>query len=475
MATQHKTGTKVGSLRTCRILCSLTALSLITGAGSLSASASADEAPPSVEASPPMGWLFSTLNEGDIKLSGWLQSSYADGNRGDQLLPATFFRKESGFSLDQFGLLIEKKVKSNILSRVGPFPGEAPRQFDWGFNVTASYGADNFFFRTFGVDDDWGTNRVGDFDNSDYYLTLTQAYVDLYFPVLGGSTLMVGLFHTPLANEIGFSLPAPAPTDFYTHPYSFMHGPAKHVGALWSSQLKSEPGQSMISYEIGVVRGWNNFEDPNSDVDIIANLRWRSADFSLWIDFENIIGNGADDSFAECGCGSPIPTSSELAGDDSLTRHLSYLTVTKFIDPNNRVVAELSYGKQEKSLFADLFNIGEFGVPENGGVDAKWYGINVSYLHKFNGALTAGTRAEVFKTDGVHVVLPYEGTYKNITANLTWTPAHYVRVRPEIRYDWHSGKSAPFGADDSVPKAPPLLFGNYHSQLSYSLDVTFFY
>ncbi len=60
---------------------------------------------------------------------------------------------------------------------------------------------------------------------SDMYATLTQAYAELYLPVLGGSNLMVGLFHTPLINEIGFALPCTRTDYLYTHPYSFIHGP----------------------------------------------------------------------------------------------------------------------------------------------------------------------------------------------------------------------------------------------------------
>jgi hypothetical protein len=423
------------------------------------------------EAKPPMGWLFSDINDNEagVTVSGWLQASYAGSDNGEQLLPATFFRKEDGAALDQFGLMIEKKIKSNVLSRVGAFPGPSPTEFDWGFNITVNYGANNSFFTTYGIDD----KSPEDFDNSGNYLTLTQAYLEFYFPVLDGSNLMVGLFHTPLENEIGFPLPSPAPTDFYTHTYSFMHGPAKHFGALWSSKLSSAPGESMLSYELGIVRGWNNFDDQNDDFDIIANLRWRSADFSTWVDFENIYGNGADDSIVDCACGSPIPTSSELAGDDSLMRQLSYLTITKFVDANNRLVAEFSYGKQEKSLFADLFNDDSFDVPEEGGEDASWYGVNVNWHYTINPELVASTRAEFFNTDGVHVLLPYAGDYKAVTANLSWTPRHNIRVRPEIRYDWYSGSATPFGAKSIAP--PPLLAGTEDTQLTYSVDVTFFF
>lgn len=423
----------------------------------------------------PQGWLFQSINDNPlgIQISGWAQASVAGSNHGGQMTPATIFRRDTGLTLDQVAITIEKKVKSNIVSRVGPFPGDMPRTVDWGFNVTGMYGADNFFFRTYGLDDDWGSNKVRDFDSSDMYSSLTQAYAEFYFPVLGGSNLMLGLFHTPLANEIGFALPAPAPTTFYTHPYSFIHGPAKHVGALWSSHILNNPDSSKLSYELGAVRGYNSLQDPNNDWDTIANLRWRSKDFSLWIDFENIYGNGADDSFSKCNCGSPIPADSSLAKDDYLARYQSYLTVTKFLDPKNIVTTEVSYGYQEKALLTDIFNQEPYGIPKQGGKDASWYGLNVSYNHIFNPELSSAVRAEYFKTDGVHVLVPYEGIYKAITANVTWNPKSYLRVRPEIRYDWYSGTHKPFSAQDNG--LPPLINGTEDNQLSYSLDLTFFF
>lgn len=424
---------------------------------------------------PAQGWLFDSVNHNDygITISGWAQASIADSNHGGQLTPATVFRREKGFTLDQTGIMIEKKTNSNLISRVGAIPVGMPKNFDWGFNLTAMYGADNFFFRTYGLDDDWGVNKVGNFGKHDYYASFTQAYLEFYFPTMGGSNLIVGLFHTPLANEIGFALPSPAPTDFYTRTYSFIHGPAKHAGFLWSSHLLNKPDSVTVTYEIGVVRGYNNLQDANNNWGVLGNLRWRSKDFKTWIDFENFYGNGADDSIAACGCGSPIPTDSSLANDNSLKRYQSYLTVTHNFDEKNAVIAEASYGHQEKALLADIFNQAPIGIPQNGGVDASWSGINLSYKYQFTPQVTAAVRGEYFDTDGVNVMLPFSGSYKALTSNISWLPTPYMRLRPEIRYDWYSGNAKPFGAQEN--HAPPLIDGKYDNQFSYSLDMTFFF
>ncbi|RZG45317.1 outer membrane beta-barrel protein [Acinetobacter wuhouensis] len=411
-----------------------------------------------------------------IDVSGWVQTSLAYGSNGSQLTPATGFRKEDGFTLDQMGIMIEKKINSNILSRIGPISTPYSNHFDWGFNITATYGADASFFRTYGFDEDWGINKIGNFDNQDYYASLAQAYFEFYFPILNGSNLMLGLFHSPLANEIGFALPSPAPTDFYTHTYSFFHGPAKHFGALWSSHVPLISTNSNISYELGIVRGYNNIQSSNNDLSFIGNLRWRSQDFSTWIDFENIYGNAADDSISDCKCGSPIPTDSILANDKSLNRYQSYLTISKQLNSKNKLVLEGSYGHQERALFADQFNHSPiFATPAEGGVDASWYGANVSYFYQIQNTLSTGLRAEYFNTDGVHTFVPYAGDYQAVTANLNWMPSKHLRIRPEIRYDWYSGKHKPFGSNQVNNYTPPLLDGTDKNQFSYSLDFTVFF
>ncbi|WP_445115337.1 outer membrane beta-barrel protein [Acinetobacter sp. WZC-1] len=425
----------------------------------------------------PQGWLFDPVihNDYGISVSGWAQASIADSNHHGQLTPATGLRRHNGFTLDQAGIMVEKKLNSNLISRVGPVPGEMPADFNWGFNISMLYGADAFFMRTYGLDEDWSTNQVGNFRSSDYYVALSQVYLEFYFPYFGGSNLMAGLFHSPLAREIGFPLPSPMPTEFYTRAYSFMHAPGKHAGLLWNSYIINQPDRAKLSYELGVVNGYNTLQHVDDNWNVIANLRWRSKDFATAIDFENLYGNNANDSIAKCGCGSPYPTDSALAQDNSLKRYQSYLIVSHQLDEKNTVVAEATYGRQQKSLIADIYNQPPIGIPATGGTDASWSGINFIYKHQFNDNLNTALRAEYFDTDGANVMLPYGGAYKALTANVAWFPVSWIRLRPEVRYDWYSGNARPYGARGTDNYAPPLVNGRYDDQLSYSLDLSLFF
>lgn len=401
--------------------------------------------------------LGDSLTGTGIQVHGWLQAGLiANDNGTNDVSKQAFLNSEEGLNLNQLALVVEKPVKSNVVSRATPTPAPMREEMDWGFKVTSIYGNDAQFFKTYGWDDDLHINDLSKGNESAF--TVAQAYLEFYLPVLGGSNLMVGLFHTPLENEIGFALPSPAPTEFYTRAYSFVHGPAKHAGLLYSAKLPSAPGESIWGFELGVVQGWNNLQDENNDVDVIANLRWRSPDMSTWVDWENIYGNGANDSFAGCACGSPYPT----VGDDA-DRYQTYLTVSKVLDPNNRVALEMSYGKQEAAAL-------------NGGADAQWYGANLNWYHKLAEDKTWNTRLEWFNADDpANLVMtgaaagmaPSQwstGDFYALTTNLSWFPSKALRIRPELRYDVQNSDGPDAYAN-----------GTKDSQLVASVDMTLYF
>lgn len=405
-----------------------------------------------------------SLEKHGIQVHGWMQAGLiANNNDTDDVSKQAFFNSDEGFNLNQLALVIEKPVKSNIVSRATPTPAPMPEEMDWGFNITTLYGNDAQFFKTYGLDEDFDINDPA--DGNEEAFNIAQAYLEFYMPVLGGSNLMLGLFHTPLENEIGFALPAPAPTEFYTHPYSFMHGPAKHFGALWSAKLPSAPGGNILGFELGVVQGWNNLQDDNGDLDVIANLRWRSPDMATWVDWENIYGNGAADSYAACGCGSPFPTTA--TEDEDATRYATYLTVSQVLDQNNRIAVEMTYGKQEKAALNTVLN---------GVTDAEWYGANVNWYHQLSPGASWNSRLEWFNAeDAAHVVMtgaaagkaPSEwstGSFYALTTGVSWFPHPAVRIRPELRYDMQ---------DSDGPAA--FANGTEDTQLTASLDLTLYF
>lgn len=409
--------------------------------------AAAQDAPPQDVAGPPAlsptsnpagalarEILGGSLESHKIMLLGWGEvSAVASTNNSKDVSPAAFFNTERGLNLNQLGVMLcsgracppfSFGPGAALHNRVGPFPGPTQEHVTIDFNMTAVYGQDVQFLKLSGLDGDFDFDR-----NKDLKLGLTQAFVDIYLPVLKGTSVMLGSFQTPLENDIGYAFSPP--NWFATHSYAFQHGPAKHVGALAQTRIASGPaGQFSVDY--GLVLGWNDWDNRNSDLDFIGGLRWRSADMRTWIDLEAIYGNGANDFGPAPGRGgSPYFVLSSTG--KYLGRLSSFLTLSHVFSPKLQVALEASYGQQEAGDIAFV----PWAVTEK----ARWYGANISGRYSLSSKATLNARAEWFTDEkGAHALWAGNGgdAYAG-TANVEYQLTPAVRLRAEARYDVHDG------------------------------------
>jgi outer membrane receptor protein involved in Fe transport len=105
-------------------------------------------------------------------------------------------------------------------------------------------------------------------------------------------------------------------------------------------------------------------------------------------------------------------------------------------------------------------------------VDAEWYGVNTHLYYDVTDTVTAGVRGEWFRDqNGFRVCSPGRvaaatnvvdnvgtagsyaanflstcsaASYYAVTAGVTWKPLDWLRLRPNVRYDWADG-ARPFG------------------------------
>lgn len=426
----------------------------------------AEEGPPAR----PDGALFRSITNNafeanEITITGWAEGTILSNFESGGIGPQGFFNTDEPFNFNALGLMFCKgvgcipaqiyKPKQNVLSRIGPLPG--PRgDFQWGFNVTGMIGEDVQFLKTKGLDD---------FDSDatkDTKLGLTQWYLDFYLPVADGMSLMLGSFQTSLANDIGY--PYTPPNWFVTHTHAFAHGPAKHVGALTQIKVPTSKEFGLLSFEGGVVLGWNNLKHDssvngipeNDDLAYILGLRYRTPDMKTWLDIETIFGNGANDftnfdsAVNPLGGGSPYFALSTTG--EKLDRFVGFLTLTHQYSANLALALEATYGYQEG---------GNAGFITK---DSEWYGVNIAARYKIRNNLHASVRAEWFKDEeGAHalwIVDPdtgnpdpanrAKGDVYSLTAGLSWQPMSMLTIRPELRYDSFSGDGKFFaeGRDD---------------------------
>jgi len=168
----------------------------------------------------------------------WVNNDLAKTNlakgRGHNILPQGGVIQDDGINLNQVGLILCKGMgcmlggnfapNRNVLSRATPLPGSRGDRIIVDWLLSAVYGENAVFWKSKGFDDwEW------DADNANR-LAFTQWYLDVYLPIWEGVSVLVGSFHTPIANEIGYAF-AP-PNWFAIRTYAFDSAPAKFVGAL---------------------------------------------------------------------------------------------------------------------------------------------------------------------------------------------------------------------------------------------------
>ncbi len=390
-----------------------------------------------------------------VDVSARIQAGIIGNDNGSKnVFPSGFLNFDEGANLNRAELLFEKPLKTNLKPRIGPFPGPAPQTAQWGFEIDLRYGKDAGI--TFGFDDELSIN-----DGHENLLLMPQWFVNGYLPVGEGISWIAGSWFSPVGNEIG--APVDPPTGFYTHAYAFAYGPTKHSGILASARLPLDRDTGMASASLGVVRGWNNLQDNNSDKTLIIDLHWRSSDFNTWIDLENIIGNEqTDNGHSE----QTRPFNAISSQGKKLLRRFHSLTITRRFDKHNRLALNLVAGFQEGGdVVADSNNPPGFLITE----DSHWHGVNINLFHPLRKDLQLGLRLEWLEDEaGAHALLP-AGNYYGATANLSWWLNPSLRIRPEIRHDWYDGDGKPFGGE-----VPAIFHGEETTQWIAAVDVTWF-
>jgi hypothetical protein len=371
-------------------------------------------------------WRLFCQKECGINFYGWV----AGGIMGNSQSPASEFNGVTTFpdqwhgQGNQFYAIAEKTIDTGGCG------------WDWGGRLDVLYGTDYIFTMATGLEtrDDGTPHWNG---NPDYGVALPQAYVELGYNNL---SIKGGHFYTPIGYEV---VPATG-NFFYSHAYTMQYGePFTHTGGLatWKADDLTLLG--------AFVNGWDAFDRVVDSGMGIGGFAWTvSENLSIAYNY----GYSAN----------------ELTVDGRNTpRHISSLVVTW-----NRCdwtyVFQNDVGWQEDAIF----NGQTFGDQFN---SAEWYGVNQYLFYTINDCWKAGARFEWFRDDdGVRVggirpgqTIPangFAGNFFALTAGMNWTPHANLTVRPEVRYDWYDGLSAPTGD-------LPFDDGSRTDQFLYGVDV----
>jgi hypothetical protein len=201
-----------------------------------------------------------------------------------------------------------------------------------------------------------------------------------------------------------------APDNFFnTHTYSFQYSePFTNTGML--ARYTGSAGVSLLG---GFTRGWNNWEDNNDDLDVIAGLNWTSPNQRNSVSLAVTSGPQDDDGLHD-------RTVASVVLDHAIGCRWNYVSHLDFGFENNAAA---------------------------GGQDAEWYGF-VNYLVcDWNQFWSFGVRQEWFSDDdGVRVqglgtprgidMSPVAAHWQDISIGINYRPRENWLLRSEARWDW---------------------------------------
>jgi hypothetical protein len=361
-----------------------------------------------------------------ITIGGWFDQGFTwnTDDPSDRFNgPVTFNDRDSEYQLNQIYLYAEKATDTGGCG------------WDLGGRIDLLYGTDYRFTIAQGLDahDDF-TPKWNSDDRNFYGLAMPQAYGEVAYNDL---KVKVGHFYTILGYEV---VPSTG-NFFYSHAYTMQYGePFTHSGALaaWA------PNKCVTFYG-GVVRGWDNWEDPfDSHESLMGGVTFTSPDTNRSLAFAFVTGE------------EPIFTTGANTGNRN--RYVQSIVYNHKLNDCWRYVIQSDYGHQDDAIALAA-----------GRQDAEWYGLNTYLIRSISDCYSWGVRSEWFRDDDGFRVAPvgdfrgsntasaggFAGDFYEIAVGVNYKPNANWLIRPELRYDWYNGPNngngdQPFdnGSDD---------------------------
>ncbi len=316
--------------------------------------------------------------------------------------PVTFNDRADEYQMNQLYLIAERETRTE---------GQG---FDVGGRVDLLYGTDSRFVLANGLDDSWnGGHRF-------YGLAMPQLYADF---ALNDWTVRAGHFYS----IIGYETVTAIDTFFYSRSYSRQYGePFTHTGMLAKWQFNDR-----LALSAGFHRGWEQWEDNNSNLGFLGGATWTNEDSGTMLAFG-------------------ITASNEQVGWSS-SRTMYSVVVQQRLAERLRYVLEHVGAYETNAL-----------LPDNSTASAEWFGVTNYLFFDLNPLWSFGLRYEWFAdNDGARVRglgaprgfdFPPAGQvfpsyWNEISVGIHYKPHRNVTLRSEGRWDW----ADPIGTSDIFP------------------------
>lgn len=323
-----------------------------------------------------------------ISVGGWaaLGGTYTTANPSNHNNnPITFNDRSGELQLNQLNVFAQKSVDADASN------------FNVGGKLELLFGTDSRFTQATGLDN----KLISENDLRFYDLAIPQAYCEVFAPVGKGLSAKIGHFYTIIGQEV-----VTAPNNFfYSHSYAMQYGePFTHTGVLFNYVLNNN-----FTLNAGSVTGWDNFDRQLSNWNFLGNLSWANDDATTSVAWSVISGDV------------------EAAKSDNRT--LSSLLLSHSFSDNLYYTLQQDFGVQQRASLSHA--------------NATWYGINQYLRYNLNDSVSLGLRGEWFRdNNGVRLKTNTAGNYFALTAGANWQAMDWLKLRPEVRYDWSDNRQA---------------------------------
>lgn len=333
-----------------------------------------------------------------FRLWGFTEAGFTGRLTGGQNpLPARLFdaRRPNNVTLNQLRLTLDRPYDSN-------------KPVDVGGRVDGLFGGDAMLTHSVGLLQNAGEGE------GDAWTDLTQLYGQVWLKTgqQSGLELTVGKFVTPFGYEV---IDAPG-NPLYSHSDLFNFAiPFTHTGVKANYIFNSQ-----ASAYLGIVEGWDEWEEDNNAHSYMAGTALNSADKKTSFYFNVITGPEQPDNSS-----------------------------------NFRTVVDGTLTHAWTDRFSETVNADwgtEQDVPDIG--SAHWYGVAHYFTYVFNDYVSGTWRLEWFD-DPEGARTGTAASYYESTWGVSINPCphdkllQYLTIRPEFRWDFAGEDTHPYGDDHS--------------------------
>lgn len=384
---------------------------------------------------------------GQWRFKAWADQgiTYGSSRIDETYAPQAYNDMYNGYQMNQVYLALERKVAEDGMNY--SLGGRVDVFFGTDYYYTQAYGfeASNVGYLTTinGVEgrvNHWNAdgNRHLAQNVAEYGVSIPQAYVELYMPVMTGVKIKAGHYYS------GMSMESPMAVEnfFYSHNYASYYG----MPTTLTGVEVAIGGSNGLSIFGGFDLGWNRVSTKAGVGSGYGGVRWKDACNTIATQF--MVHSGV-----ETWTFKPDRFSNVQNANFNVTV-LSWLTewrLTSWLATS----MEFVYGWDNKGDF-----------PRTNIDSSTWTGVTNAWYVRCTDTITTGLRFEWFRDNPQCGRIVYskvfdETSYNvyDISLGVNWKPTYWCTVRPEVRWDW---------AD---LHGPLKFFGEKNSQFTFGMDV----